>query len=290
MVLQVILGALMMGSIYGLLALGYSLIYKASGLMTFVQGDFYMLGAFFGLTLYGYLKLPFALALIITMAIMFVIGVIIERFVIRILKNKKASGIYVVLSTIGLSIIFQNAAMLLWGSSIFQFPAVFKSSGIKIGTANIAPETLLVVIVAVTCMCALHFFMTKTKYGTSMRAAAQDPMAASSMGINVPSTIAITWGLSAALAGVAGILIGPVFGVTFTMGVTNGLKGFAGAVLGGYGDMYGAIVGSSILGLVETFAAGYVSSIYKDLIAFVILILAITIKPTGIFNAKVYDD
>jgi len=290
MIFQIILGALMMASVYGLIALGYSLIYKASGYMTFVQGEFYMLGAFLGLTFYSYLKLPFIVSFVFSMAIMFILGMIVEKFIIRVLKNKKASGIYIVLSTIGLGIMLSNSAMLIWGSGIFQFPTIFATRGIKLGKVLVPYETMLIVLVALVCMVSLHYFMTKTQYGTSMRAAAQDPMAASSMGINVPATVAVTWGLSASLSGAAGMLMGPVFGIQFTMGNTIGLKGFAGAVIGGYGDMYGAILGSAIMGFVETFSAGYISSTYKDIIAFGILILVMIIKPTGIFNAKVYDD
>lgn len=290
MIVQNIIGALMIGSIYALLALGYSLIYKASALMTFVHGDLFMLGAFVGLTLYGYLQIPFLLSLILTMIIMFIVGLFVEKFVIRILLHKKAPVIYVVLATIALSIILQNFAMLVWGSKMFYFPPIFGVSQIKIGSFSIVPESLLGLVTAIICMVLLHIFMTKTRFGTSMRAAAQDPLAAKTMGINVSKTIGITWGISAALAGVAGVLFAPMYAVSMVMGSSPGLKGFAGAVIGGYGNMYGAIVGSLSLGLMETFVAGYISSAYKDFISFFILILVLVIKPTGIFNADVLED
>jgi branched-chain amino acid transport system permease protein len=288
MLIQIIIGALVIGSVYGLLALGYSLIYRASGLLTFVQGEFMMLGAFFGLTFYKLMKMPFLLSMLLTMILMFLLGMVIERFIIRTLQAKGAPGIYIVLATIALSIMFQNAAMLTWGSAVYQFPPIFSVHLLNICGYNIPPESLLTVGGGLVCMVFLHIFMTKTTFGTAMRAAAQDPMAASSLGINVSLTTGITWGLSAVLAGVAGMLIGPIFGVSMVMGSVTGLKGFA--VVGGYGDMYGAIVGSLSLGLVETFAAGYVSSVYKDFISFFILILVMIVKPTGMFNAKVYEE
>jgi branched-chain amino acid transport system permease protein len=289
-IVQVLIGALMIGSIYGLLALGYSLIYKASGLMTFVQGELLMIGSFLGLTFYKYLQLSFFISFLLTMICMFILGMLIEKSIIRVLVQKGSGGIYVVLSTIALSIIFQNLAMLIWGSVPLQFPPIFKVSLINIGGINIAPESLLVLATSIICMVALHLYIKMTKFGTAMRAAAQDPLAASSIGINVSLTTGVTWGLSSALAGVAGVLIGPLFGVMATMGSMVGLKGFAGAVVGGYGDMYGAIIGSLSIGIIETFSASYISSVYKEFLVFFIMILVMIFKPTGIFNAKVYDE
>ncbi len=285
-----VVSAFMIGSIYGLLALGYSLIYRASGLMTFVQGDLYMFGAFLGMTFYKILKLPFAVSIIMVILCMFVLGMLIEKYVIRILQHKKAPAIYIVFATIALSIILQNLAMLIWGGTIFQLPPVFNKSIWEFGNMVIVPESMLAFVIAVLLMLLLHLFMTKTKFGTSMRAAAQDPMAAKGMGIDVSWTIGVTWGLAAALAGVAGFLVGPVFGVHFMMGSSVGLKGFAGAVIGGYGNMYGAMLGSAILGIIETFAAGIINSTYKDVLTFAILIIVLVFKPTGIFKSDVYDD
>jgi branched-chain amino acid transport system permease protein len=280
----------MMGSVYALIALGYSLIYKASGLMSFMQGEFLMLGSFFGLTFFSILKLPFFISLIFSMAVMFIIGFLVEKYVIRILQKKGAVGIYVVLATIALSMIGQNFAMLTWGSRVFYFPPIFNVEFVTIGSVNIVPESILALVVSLFFMVIFHIFMTRTKLGTSMRAAAQDAMAARSIGINVSLTTGITWGIAASLAGIAGILIGPLFGVHAVMGGTISLKGFAGACIGGYGDMFGSVIGSFILGGIETFTAGYISSVYKDFISFFILILVLVIKPTGLFNAAVYDD
>lgn len=287
MFFSLLIGALMVGSVYALLALGYSLIYRASNLMTFMQGALFMLGAFIGLTLYKNLKLPFALAFALTIAIMFCLGVLLEKAVIRPMLNKGASEIYIVLATIALSTILENTAMLVWGSNTFQFPQIFSNAFLEIGGVRIAPELLLALGVGVACMLALHFFMGKSRFGTAMRAAAQDSRAAGAMGINVSLTTGVTWGIAAALAACGGILYGPVYGVNMSMGTSLGLKGFAGAVIGGYGNMYGAIFGSLLLGVIETFVAGYISSAYKDFIAFILLILILFIRPRGLFKSDI---
>jgi branched-chain amino acid transport system permease protein len=139
-------------------------------------------------------------------------------------------------------------------------------------------------------MLALHFFMTKTRFGMAMRGSAMDSLAAESLGINTSLSIGITWGLSAGIASIAGMLLGPMYGVYTTLGATIGRKGFAGAVMGGYGNMYGAMVGGLLLGLAETFVAGYWSGTYKNLIAYTLLILFLFVKPTGIFNERAIQD
>lgn len=281
---------LVLGSIYGLIALGYSLIYKASGLMTFVQGDIMTLGAFLGLTFYGTLQLPYWLALVLTIAIAFAFGMLLEKGVIRRLLGKNVLAIYVVLATIAIANILQSAIQLQWGGNTLSFPSVFNVMSVKFLGVNVQPERLLSMGIALVIMLILHFFMSKTRLGTSMRAAAMDPMAAKTCGIDTSLTTGITWGLSAGLAAVAGILIGPIFGVASTLGAQIGRKGFAGAVIGGYGNMYGAMLGGMILGITETLAAGYISSDYKNIIAYLILIIFLFAKPTGIFNEKAIQD
>ena len=290
MFFQVLVGALVIGSVYGLIALGYSIIYSASGLMSFVQGELLMIGSFLGLTFYKYCKLPFYVALPLTMVCMYLIGILIERFIIRKLQKAGANAIFIVVATIALSIILQNLAMIIWGSNVFQFPPIFSVSRIKLGGFNVQPEALMAIVIALVVMLVFHFFMTRTRLGTAMRAAAQDPMAAKAVNINVSLTNGITWGIASMLTGVGGMLIGPIYGVSAHMGTLIGTKGFAGAVIGGYGNMYGAIVGSLLLGGVETFTAAYVSSMYKDFISFFILIIFLIFIPRGLFKGKVYGD
>ncbi len=286
--LTLIIGALMQGSVYGLVGMGYGLIYKASGLMSLAQGDMLMIGAFLGMTFYKYMGLPFWLSLLLVMVIMFALGMFIQRVLVTPLLAKGAQQVYVILCTIAISMILQNGAMFAWGSNVMQFPPIFDFT-VRIFGTEVQADRLLVLFVGILCMVLLHFFMQKSKFGTSMRAAAQDELAASALGINVPVTKGVAWGLASMLAGVAGVILGPSYGVYTAMGALIGQKAFASAVTGGYGNMYGAIVGGMFLGFVEAFSAYFVSSLYKDFIAFGILILVMIFMPNGLFKEQVME-
>ncbi len=290
MFVSVLVGGLVLGCTYGMIGLGYSMIYQASGYMNFTQPDLLMFGAFLGLTFFDFWGLPFILSLVLSMALMFLLGMLMERGIIRVLVKKKAQKIYIVLATIALSIILQNTAMITWDSRQHAFPPIFGTSEpVEIIGATVPPESLLAIGVSLAAMLLLHFFLNKTRFGTAMRASAQNKMAASVMGINVWRTISITYGIAAGMACLGGLIVAPALSVSMNLGQQLGLKGFAGAVIGGYGNMYGAVVGALILGLLETFSAAYISSVYKDFIVYFILIITMVVKPTGIFNAKVYD-
>ena len=194
MLIQLIITGLALGGVYSLISMGYSLIYKASGLMTFAQGDILTVGAFLGLTFYRFLKLPYIVALLLTMAVAFIIGFLLEKGVIRKLLNKNVNAIYIVLATIAVSYIFQNGAQAIWSSKVEYFPSVFSTDSVAVLGVNVQPESLLCIGASMICMILLHFFMTKTRIGTSMRAAAMDSMAAESCGINVSLNTGITWG------------------------------------------------------------------------------------------------
>ncbi|MCD8082156.1 MAG: branched-chain amino acid ABC transporter permease [Clostridiales bacterium] len=286
--LTLIVGALMQGSVYGLVGMGYGLIYKASGLMTLAQGDMIMIGAFLGMTFYKYMGLPFGLSLALVMIIMFTLGFLIERILVTSLLAKGAAQVYVILCTIAISMILQNGAMFAWGSNVMQFQAILDLS-ISIIANNDQADRLQEQAVGIFFMLLLHFFMQHTKFGTSMRAAAQDETAAEALGINVPLTKGTAWGLASMLAGVAGVILGPSYGVYTAMGALIGQKAFAASVAGGYGNMYGAIVGGIFLGFVEAFSVYFVSSLYKDFIAFGILILVMIFMPNGLFNEQVME-
>ncbi len=285
-----LVNGLILGGIYGLIALGYSLIYRASGLMSFAQGDMITLGAFMGLFFFDTLKLPFWLSLLLTFAFAFIVGMFLERFVIRLLMNKGVLAIYIVLATIAVSYIIQNSMQMAFGATTLRFPQVFEKGTWKIFGVNAQAEAWACLFISLALMVLLHFYMTKTRFGTSMRAAAMDPIAAESCGINTSLSTGITWGICAAIAGLAGILIGPMYGVFTVLGANMGRKGFGGAVVGGYGNMYGAMVGGMLLGLAETFVAGYWMGTYKNMVAYIILIVFLFLKPTGIFNEKAIQD
>lgn len=283
---QLLVGGIAVGCIYALIGLGYSLIYSASALMSFVQGEIFMLGAYVAYTIYVSLHIPFVLAVLLAIGIMFLFGIVLQRGMISPLLKRGAQQIHIVLATIGLSIFLKNFAMIVWGSDVKNFPSALGEDPISIANISVSPQQIAIVLVTMACMVGLHLFMSRTKMGTSLRAAAQDPMAAGVMGINVPMTVGIAWALAAALSAVAGILLAPIYGVYPKMGAILSTKGFAAAVLGGYGNMYGAIIGGLIFGVVETMAAGYISSAFKDIISFGVLILVLFVMPHGILKVK----
>lgn len=283
---QLLVGGLAVGCIYSLIGLGFNLIYSASGLMSFVQGEIFMLGAFVAFTCHISFGVPFALAAVLSMLVMFLFGMLLERGMIGPLLRKGSKQIHIVLATIGLSIFLQNFAMLVWGTDIKNFPSAFGETPMRMGPVSIIPQQIAIILVTVVCMIGIHLFMTRTKLGTSLRAAAQEPMAAGVAGINVPLTVGLAWALAAVLSAVAGILLAPIYGVYAKMGALLSTKGFAAAVLGGYGNMYGAMIGGLIFGVVETMAAGYLSSSLKDIISFGVLIVVLFVMPSGIMKVK----
>jgi len=258
--------------------------------MSLMQGDIMTLGAYLGLTFYAFMGIPFWISLILTIAVAFLFGLLIEKGIIRTLTRRGVGVAYIVLATIALSYIIQNGVNLIWGNIPLRFPSVFAVSTVQVLGINIQPEVLVAVGISFLLMVALHFFMTKTRVGTSMRAAAMDSKAAEACGIDTSLSTGITWGLSAGIAAVGGMLIGPMYGVFSLLGAGLGRKGFAGAVVGGFGNMYGAMIGGIALGLLENFVAGYISSHFRDLVAYLVLLLFLFLKPTGIFNERAIQD
>lgn len=288
-IIRLIIGGLMIGCVYGVLGMAYSLVYKATGLMNLAQGDFLMIGAFVGLTFYKILGLPYALAIILTFVVMFALGWMVQVGLITKLLKRGATFAYIILCTAAISMILQNGALVIWGAIPLYFPSIFESTTVKFLGVKVAPEQLVVLGLGITMMFGLHIFLNKTKFGTAMRAAALNPKAASSMGINVSVTRGVTWGLSAGLAGILGAALGPYYGVYTTLGALIGQKAFAGAVAGGYGNIYGAIIGGMFFGFLETFTAAYVTTVYKDCISFGVMILLLIFMPTGLFKEQVLE-
>jgi len=285
--IRLVVSGLVIGSIYGLIALGYSLIYKSSGLMNFAQGDMLTIGAFLGMTFYKMLKIPFLISVVLVFIIMFSLGILMERGIIRVLRERNAPLFFLLLATIAVSIILKNGSQYIWGTQPIYFPPLIDSmKTVTILGVMFQTESIICIVAGFILMILLHFFITKSKIGTSMRAVAQDSMAAESCGINVSISIGLTWGISASIAGIAGMLLGPVYGVYTTLGAGFGRKGFASAVFGGYGNMYGAILGGLVIGLAESFITGYVSSTYKNLFTYALLLIFLFIKPTGVFNER----
>ncbi len=290
MFIQLLIAALLTGSIYGLIALGYSLIYKASGIMNLSQGDLMCLGGFLGYTFYNLMNLPIWLTLICTVVCTFFIGCLLEKFVIRPIFKRKVSTSALILATVAISYIVQSVELVIWGGTPLRLKSFLSVPTIKIGGVIYQTESLLCIGIAFLCMIALHIFMKKTSFGIAMRAAAMDQDAARSCGINVDATTRVTWAISVSVAGLAGILVGPLYGVTTTLGTSMSAKGFASAVIGGYGDMYGALIGGGVLSALETFAAGYISSSMKQIIAYVAVLIVLFVRPRGILNVESISD
>ena len=290
MFIQLLVAALLLGSIYGLIAIGYSLIYRASGIMNLSQGDLMCLGGFIGYTFYNRMNLPIWLVLILTVTIKFLIGCVLEMFVIRPIFKRKVSTSALILATVAISYIVQSIELIIWGGRPLTLKSFLKVKVVKIGGTIYQTESLLCIAVAVVCMIALHLFMTKTSFGIAMRAAAMDQDAARSCGINVNSTTRMTWAISVSVAGLAGVLVGPLYGVTNTLGTAMSAKGFASAVIGGYGDMYGALIGGGVLAALETFSAGYISSSMKQMVAYLAVLIVLFVRPRGILNVESVAD
>lgn len=290
MFVQLLISALLSGSIYGLIALGYSLIYRASGIMNLAQGDLMCLGGFLGYTFFSVLKLPFLVSLVLTVVCCFIIGCILEKFVIRPIFKRSTTTSVIILATVAVSYIIQSLEIVGWGAAPLSMPSFLKTSTVTIFGVIYQTESLLCIAIAIIFMLSIHFFMKKSRFGIAMHAAAMDPLAAGSCGINVNSTTRITWAISTTVAGLAGMMVGPLYGVTTTLGTAMSAKGFASAVVGGYGDMYGAILGGGVLAGLETFSAGYISSAMKQLIAYVTVLLILFVKPRGLMNAEAVQD
>lgn len=290
MFVQLLISALLSGSIYGLIALGYSLIYRASGIMNLAQGDLMCLGGFLGYTFFSVLNLPFLVSLVLTVVCCFIIGCILEKFVIRPIFKRSTTTSVIILATVAVSYIIQSLEIVGWGAAPLSMPSFLKTSTVTIFGVIYQTESLLCIAIAIIFMLSIHFFMKKSRFGIAMRAAAMDPLAAGSCGINVNSTTRITWAISTTVAGLAGMMVGPLYGVTTTLGTAMSAKGFASAVVGGYGDMYGAILGGGVLAGLETFSAGYISSAMKQLIAYVTVLLILFVKPRGLMNAEAVQD
>lgn len=271
------------GSIYALIALGYCLIQNATGLVNFAQGDFVMLGAMIMISLTKGAGLPIPLAFPVAVAAVALVGVALDRGPIRHSRNRDI--LTLVMVTVGASISLRGSSMLLWGKSDHIFPGFSGETPILFLKAAILPQSLWVLGLSLVVLVMLYLFFHRTLVGKAMRAAADNPFGASLIGISVGRIVALAFALSGALGAMAGILITPITSMNVEAGLMLGLKGFAAAILGGYGSTVGAVVGGLLLGTMEAFGAGFVSSAYKDAIAFVVLLAILFIRPAGLFGS-----
>jgi branched-chain amino acid transport system permease protein len=290
LVIQTLVGGIGIGSLYALVALGYSMIYRSMGLVNFAHGQIYMVGTYFGIIWYRGmvmgLHVPYAAAFVIGILLTAVLGLVFER-IFRPLANYDL--MLMLLGTIGLGYVLDNLAVIIWGAEGFAVKSPLSESPIMIGGVALLPQMLLLISVSAMLMMGLNLFLAKAKVGKAMRAAAQDRETASAMGIPVNRTNQMVFAIGAGLAAAAGILAAPIVYVSPSMGAAVGLKGFAAFILGGAGSIPGAIVGGLVFGVLEAFSAGFVSSAYTKGIAFVVMILVLMIKPSGIVGEVTVD-
>ncbi len=281
--LQQLINGISLGSIYALIALGYTMVYGIIKLINFAHGEVFMIGAFIGYFCIAGWGLTLFPALIISMTSCALIGMIIERIAYKRLRN--ATRIAVLITAIGVSLLIQNGFIYMRGAQPNAYPQVLANKSFDLFGAQISSQSILILSVSLGLMIILQFIVHKTKIGKAMRAVSYDSEAAKLMGINVDNTISATFAIGSALAGAAGV----IFGIYYTkidplMGVIPGLKAFVAAVLGGIGIIPGAMVGGLVLGVVETFVSALGFSLWRDAAAFIILILILIFKPSGIFG------
>jgi len=280
---QFLLSGLTVGSIYALVALGFAIIYNASHVINFAQGEFVMIGGMTTVSLLG-AGLPLAPAALGAVALAALIGLALARFAVQ--PARGASVVTLIIITIGASILLRGLASLVWDKRIHALPAFSGEAPISVAGATLASQSLWVIGVAALIVCALWVFFNRTLTGKAMLAVSHNRLAAQLMGISVRRVLLVSFALSAALGALAGILVAPITFTSWDVGVMLGLKGFAAAILGGMGSGPGAVIGGLVLGLLESLGAGYLSSAYKDAIAFIVMLAVLMLMPGGLLGGR----
>lgn len=285
LLLQGLINGLSVGMIYGLLALSYSMIYGTLNVAHYAQGNFFMVAMLIVYTFFISLSSPLWVAIIATVVLIVLILVIIERFVYRPMLS--GNGVLLFMCTIGMSIFVQSLAQVIFGNESFSFPSIFGSQPVKLGSTglSVVPQNLAIMGLAIVIMVTLALFLKKTRMGMAIRAVSMNRRAASLMGVKFGRVSAFTYGISGVIVALASVFTAPVFQVNVNVG-SIGLKALIAALLGGFGNMYGALLGGFILGEVETIGSLYISSAYKDLFSFGILIIVLLFCPQGLLGRR----
>lgn len=287
--LQQMINGLSLGSIYALIALGYTMVYGIIKLINFAHGDVYMLGAFVAFYATTFFHLNFFVALVVAMVLCGVLGVVIERIAYKPLRH--ATRITALITAMGVSYVLEYTTQYFAGSEVKTFPTdLLDNTAFSFGGVRITMMQIYIFVITIILMVLLTYIVNKTKMGRAMRAVSVDEDAAKLMGINVDTTISFTFFLGSCLAGVAGVLVGVYYNsINPLMGMTPGLKAFIAAVFGGIGNIPGAMIGGLFIGIAETLVTAYGSSLYKDAIVYVILILVLILKPDGLLGKNVKE-
>ena len=283
--IEQLINGLRTGSIYALIAIGYTMVYGIAKMINFAHGDIIMVGAYALYFSISVLGLPVPVALLLTVIVCSVLGVLIEKIAYKPLR--KAQPLAVLITAIGMSFFLQSSSLLIFGSTPIPFQSVIPNENIKVGTVVISSITLVTLVVTAVAMILLTLFINKTKLGSAMRAVSEDKGAAELMGINVNSTISMAFAIGSALAAVAGILyISQYQSMKPTLGALPGIKAFVAAVLGGIGSIPGAMLGGILLGLIESVSKAYISTELADAIVFGVLIVVLLFRPSGLLGKK----
>jgi len=287
--LSYLISGISLGSIYAIIALGYTMVYGIAKMLNFAHGDVIMVGAymcFFAIESFG---LPPVIGILLAVCVCTALGVMIESFAYRPLRQ--ASSLAVLITAIGVSYLLQNAALILWKSNPRAFPSIIGTGAVQIHAGlSVTYVTVLTILACLAIMAGLTLFTGKTKMGKAMRACAEDKNAASLMGINVNATISLTFAIGSALAAVAGALLCSAYPtLSPTTGSMPGIKAFTAAVFGGIGSIPGAMLGGVLLGIIEIFAKAYISTQLSDAIVFAVLIIVLLVKPAGLLGRRVHE-
>ena len=286
--IQTLISGLSLGSIYALIALGYTMVYGIAKMLNFAHGDIIMVGAYAVITAVFTMGLPPFIAILISIALCALLGIVIEFLAYRPLRQ--AQPLAVLITAIGVSYLLQNLALLIYGSEQKAFPTIVALPTVHIGGVYIDGITLATLVVTAVIMVALSLFINKTRMGKAMRAASEDKEAAELMGISVNRTITVTFAIGSALAGVAAIFYGAAYTyIRPTTGAMPGIKAFTAAVFGGIGSIPGAMLGGILLGVIEQLSKTYISTLWADAIVFGVLVVVLVVKPTGLLGKKISE-
>ncbi len=286
--LSYLISGLGLGSVYAIIALGYTMVYGIAKMLNFAHGDIIMIGAYVAFFALSRFQLPLFVSVILSIVVCTILGVVIERLAYKPLRQ--ASSLSVLITAIGVSYFLQNAAQLLWTSNTKVFPSIVSNAYLKIGDLSISYLTIITIAVCIAIMIVLTLFISKTKTGMAMRACSEDKGAAMLMGINVNTTISITFAIGSGLAAIASILLCATYPSVYpTLGSMPGIKAFTAAVFGGIGSIPGAFLGGLMLGVIETLTKAYISTQLSDAIVFAVLIVVLLIKPSGLLGKKISE-
>ena len=284
-IVQQLVNGLIIGATYGLMAVGLTMIFGMMDVINFAHGELYMLGGVFAYYLASLLGINFFGSIALAVVLVMVVGLIFDQLVLRKLRNEPT--LITILVTIGLSIFLQSTVMLFWGPSPQSIPSPFSSKAIQIGFIFLTPFKIFMAVITVAVIFGLHLLIQKTTLGKSMRAVFQDKESAAIVGININRVYAINFALGSGLAALAGALLGTLFVVYPNMGLIAVVKAFLIVIMGGMGNFLGAIFGGLLLGVVESMAAGFISSSYKDLFGLLIVMILLVVRPYGLFGRKI---